>query len=115
MGTGLSLTPITFYYFVPIIRQRCHYMITRRLSKLSLTGGYTCCGSPLFGATWADNKKTMSVVDGCHGRALNLRVRGITMMDLLTYMVGTVAAIGSVLLVYLLFQIYGSTTYTHND
>lgn len=37
------------------------------------------------------------------------------MIDLLTYMVGTVAAIGGVLLVYLVFQIYNSDTYTQED
>jgi|GEM_PF-5230294 len=37
------------------------------------------------------------------------------MIDLLTYMVATVAAVGFVLLVYLLFQIYGTDTYTRED
>ena len=37
------------------------------------------------------------------------------MIDLLTYMVGTVAAIGGALLVYLVFQIYSSNTYTQED
>ncbi len=37
------------------------------------------------------------------------------MIDLLTYMVGTVAAIGFALLVYLVFQIYSSDTYTREE
>jgi len=37
------------------------------------------------------------------------------MIDFLTYMVGTVAAIGLVLLVYLVFQIYHTDTYTRED
>lgn len=36
-------------------------------------------------------------------------------MDLLAYMIGTISAVGGALLVYLLFQIYGTTTYTKED
>lgn len=37
------------------------------------------------------------------------------MLDVLTYMVGTVAAVGLALLIYLVFQIYGTNTYTRDE
>jgi len=62
-----------------------------------------------------DNNKIGGGLYGPLAGINSLIERSVVMIDLLTYMVGTVAAIGFALLVYLVFQIYSSDTYTREE